>query len=196
MALGWLVPGTVLGRGDPPRSEPRTTGGGVHLAREGKLGAPSQVKSLAFHNIHTGEDFRGAYWADGCYRNDALADIARVLRDYRTGEIKPIDTRLLNLLHRLAGRLADHPEERLPLEAPFQVISGYRSARTNALLRRRGYGVARNSLHLTGQAVDIRMPGVPLAELRRVAMSLRGGGVGYYPASNFAHIDVGPIRYW
>jgi uncharacterized protein YcbK (DUF882 family) len=85
---------------------------------------------------------------------------------------------------------------KLEAPEPFHVISGYRSPETNALLRKRNRGVAKNSLHVVGKAIDIRLPGVPLSVLRRVAVKLRGGGVGYYPRSNFIHVDIGRVRYW
>jgi uncharacterized protein YcbK (DUF882 family) len=106
----------------------------------------------------------------------------------RTGEVKAIDTRLLDLAHDLGERLGDR--------GPFHVISGYRSPQTNALLRASGHGVARNSLHLKGEALDIRLPGTNLPVLRRAALDLKGGGVGYYPGQDFVHIDVGRVRYW
>ena len=149
---------------------------------------PSPHKSLSFYETHTGESLETTYWAEGKYRSEALADINHILRDYRTGEAKAIDTRLLDLL--FAIRL------KVRTQQPFHVISGYRSPKTNALLRKCGRGVARNSLHMCGQAVDIRLPGCALTLLRRMAIDLKGGGVGYYPRPNFVHIDIGRVRYW
>ena len=120
--------------------------------------------------------------------NQALADIDHILRDHRTGEVKAIDTRLLDLAHAVGESLRDH--------GPFHVISGYRSPKTNALLRAGGNGVAGKSLHLQGKALDIRLPGTDLPVLHRAAVDLKGGGVGYYPGPNFVHIDVGRVRYW
>ena len=122
------------------------------------------------------------------YLLEALADINNILRDHRTGEVRSIDTRLLDLLDAICKRLQSHQ--------PFHIISGYRSAATNALLRKRGKGVARRSLHLEGKAVDIRLPGCDLSLLCHAAMSLKQGGVGYYRRSKFVHIDVGRVRYW
>jgi uncharacterized protein YcbK (DUF882 family) len=110
------------------------------------------------------------------------------LRDHRTGEAAQIDRRLLDLLHNLVTALN--------AAEPIQIISGFRSAQTNALLASASSGVARKSLHMQGKAVDIRIPGVRLAVLREAAMSLRGGGVGFYPQSRFVHVDVGRVRYW
>jgi uncharacterized protein YcbK (DUF882 family) len=145
-------------------------------------------RSLAFYNTHTGEELELVYWSRGRYRKQSLAAIDHVLRDHRTDETKAIDPRLLDLVHALG--------EKLDARRPFHVISGYRSPKTNALLRAKGNGVASNSLHLQGRAVDIRLPGCKLSLLHRAAMELKGGGVGYYPGPNFVHIDVGRVRYW
>lgn len=145
-------------------------------------------RRLSFFNTHTGEELEAVYWSRGKYRKEALARINRLLRDHRTGEIKTIDTRLLELVHALA--------QALDARGPFHVISGYRSPKTNALLCAGGHGVARKSLHIEGRAVDIRLPGSRLADVRRAAVDLKGGGVGYYPGPDFVHIDVGRVRYW
>ncbi len=145
-------------------------------------------RALAFFNTHTAEELNLVYWARGRYRNEALAEIDHILRDHRSGEVKPIDTRLLDLVHALGKALGNR--------GPFHVISGYRSPTTNARLRANGRGVARSSLHLEGKAVDIRLPGCDLPTLRRAAIALKGGGVGYYPGPDFVHIDVGRVRYW
>jgi uncharacterized protein YcbK (DUF882 family) len=143
---------------------------------------------LKFHNLHTGEAFNGAYWENGCYVSDALAEIRTVLRDFRTGDEHDIDCRLLDLLTVLHTRL-DTAE-------PFEVISGYRSPKTNAMLRERSDGVAAHSLHMEGMAIDIRIPGRSLPDLRNAALALGQGGVGYYPVSDFVHVDVGRVRHW
>ncbi len=145
-------------------------------------------RSLAFYNTHTAEKLDVVYWAQGKYRKQALAEIDHILRDHRTGEVKPIDTRLLDLAHALGKSLG--------VRGPFHVISGYRSPKTNAILRANGNGVASKSLHLQGKALDIRLPGCDLSTLRRAAIDLKGGGVGTYRGPNFVHIDVGRIRYW
>jgi uncharacterized protein YcbK (DUF882 family) len=113
------------------------------------------------------------------------------MRDFRANAIKPIDPRVFDLLHELGGTLE--------ADQPFHIISGYRSPETNALLRERGgaaTGVASHSLHMVGQAIDIRVPGVKLDHLRDAAKSLKIGGVGFYPDLNFVHVDVGRVRYW
>jgi uncharacterized protein YcbK (DUF882 family) len=145
-------------------------------------------RKLAFFNTHTGESLEAVYWANGKYLSPAMTKIDHILRDHRTNEIKPIDIRLLNLLSAVAMKFES--------QQPFHIISGYRSQKTNAFLRQCGRGVAKNSLHIQGKAADIRLPDVRLASLRQAAVNLKGGGVGYYPRSNFVHIDVGRIRYW
>ena len=145
-------------------------------------------RSLSFYNIHTGESLKTVYWADGWYVEEGLNEIDRHLRDYRTGQIKQIDLRLLNLLHDLRGVL--------DTGQPYSVISGYRSPETNALLARHTTGVAPNSYHIRGMAIDIRVPGRYTEDIRWMAIGLRGGGVGYYPESDFVHVDVGPVRDW
>jgi uncharacterized protein YcbK (DUF882 family) len=148
----------------------------------------SPEKTLSFYNTHTGEELEVVYWSRGKYRKQALADIDQILRDHRTGEVKTIDARLLDLVHALG--------ESLGARGPVHVISGYRSPKTNALLRAGGHGVASKSLHLEGKALDLRVPGLDLRDLHRAAVALKGGGVGYYPGPNFIHIDVGRVRYW
>lgn len=144
---------------------------------------------LHFTHLHTGERLGVEYWSCGSYLPDALAAVNRMLRDFRTGAVGTIDTRLLDLLHGLAGLTGSR--------RPFEVISGFRSVQTNEVLRRRGGGgVASRSLHLEGRAIDIRVPGVPLAALRDAALALGRGGVGHYPASNFVHVDTGRVRRW
>jgi uncharacterized protein YcbK (DUF882 family) len=145
-------------------------------------------KKLSFYNIHTGENMRTVYWSEGEYIPEALHDINHIMRDYRTNEIKQIDVRLLDLLHDI------HVE--LDTKQPFHIVSGYRSLSTNNMLRKYSHGVAKNSLHMSGRAADIRVPHNKLFSLKQAAMNQKGGGVGYYPASNFVHIDLGTIRYW
>jgi len=151
--------------------------------------APERV--LSFFNTHTGERLTTAYCCGGEYQPHALDQINFILRDFRANEIKPIDPKLLDLLHELHGTLE--------IDQPYHIISGYRSPATNAMLRARGgehSGVAGSSLHMVGQAIDIRVPGVALDNLRAAARSLKLGGVGYYPSSNFVHVDTGRVRYW
>lgn len=145
-------------------------------------------RRLCFHNLHTGEKADLAYWVQGDYVPESLAEINRVLRDHRTGEVAAIDTQLLNLLARVRAALGT--------SQPFEVISGYRSPASNLMLVENTAGVARRSLHLEGKAIDVRIPDIPLADLQRAGFMLQGGGVGYYPDSNFVHLDVGRVRAW
>lgn len=147
-----------------------------------------QDKTLAFLNLHTGERVRATYWAEGRYLPDALSAIEKVLRDHRTDEVYAMDLNLLNMLQLLHTRLASQDE--------FHVISAYRSPKTNAMLSAHSNGVATRSLHMQGKAIDIRLPGQALTDLRKAALSLESGGVGYYPQSNFLHIDTGRVRQW
>lgn len=148
----------------------------------------SAEKALTFYNTHTGENMKAVYWRQSAYLPQALADVNHIMRDYRTGEVKEIDPDLLDLLFVL--------RQKLESTGPFHIISGYRSAETNSLLRVTSNGVAENSLHTDGKAIDIRIPGYELKTLQRAAIDLRRGGVGYYPRSDFVHVDVGRIRCW
>lgn len=150
--------------------------------------ASTPERTLSFYHLHTGEQLNATYWADGSYQQQGLAEIYNLLRDFRTGVVNPIDTRLLDVLHNLALKL--------DANKPFHVISGYRSPKTNAMLAKNSSGVARHSLHMDGLAVDIRLPGRDLSSLHRAALSMKAGGVGYYPVSDFVHVDVGRVRQW
>lgn len=146
-------------------------------------------RKLSLYAINTGERLQVVYWADGRYRPDALKALNRLLRDRRNQAQGDIDPRLLDLLHRLATAL--------DTTQPIHVISAYRSPETNAARAATpGSGVASNSLHVQGQAIDIRIPGVPLTRLRDAAVALGVGGVGFYPDSDFVHVDVGRPRRW
>lgn len=145
-------------------------------------------KMIALQNPHTGDKLRLTYFERGLYIEDALQEIDYVLRDYHTGAVHPIDPALLDQLYELKLRLG--------VSRPFNIISGYRSPETNANLRRHSDGVARNSLHMQGRAVDIRLDGMSARHIRDAALSMGRGGVGYYSASNFVHIDTGDVRTW
>jgi len=150
----------------------------------------SSVRRLAFDNIHTGEKLKVEYWTEGQYIPDALVQVNHVLRDFRSGDVHPIAPQLLDLLSAL--------RERLETTEPVSVISGYRSPTTNAMLRgeHEHSGVASKSLHMQGMAIDIRIAGRSLATVRTAALAQRLGGVGYYPQSDFVHVDVGRVRTW
>jgi uncharacterized protein YcbK (DUF882 family) len=152
--------------------------------------AKAEPRSLRFEHTHTGERLALVYAVGDQYVSGALDLIRYFLRDFRNGATHTIDPGLLDQLHLLAASTAT--------QVPFQVISGYRSPATNAMLRLEGHGVAAQSLHLQGQAIDIRLADVALADLRDAALSLRAGGVGYYPSreSDFVHIDTGRVRRW
>jgi uncharacterized protein YcbK (DUF882 family) len=148
-------------------------------------------RTLSFFHTHTNERLTTAYCCDGAYVAKELTDVNHLLRDFRADEIKPIDPRLLDLLYELNNRLGT--------DQPFHVISGYRTPETNAMLHERGgahSGVATHSLHIEGKAIDIRVPGIRLEHVRDTAKAMGVGGVGYYPASNFVHVDTGRVRYW
>jgi uncharacterized protein YcbK (DUF882 family) len=145
-------------------------------------------RALAFHHLHTGESLDLVYWADGNYLPDATHRINYLLRDFRTEQIHPIDPKLLDLLTRLRGTLR--------VSSPYLVIGGYRSPETNEMLHETTEGVATNSLHMVGQAIDLRVSGRPLSMVQRAALGLKAGGVGYYPHSDFVHVDVGRVRRW
>lgn len=139
-------------------------------------------RKLSLYNIHTGEDFEGTYWREGQYDEKALVRLSTLLRDRRNNLTHPMDKRLFDLLHKLQSTLG--------VKDPYHVICGYRSKETNASLHKKSTGVAKNSLHVQGKAIDVYLESVPLKELFQAARSLKAGGVGYYPASNFVHVDV------
>ena len=149
------------------------------------------VRTLSFDCTNAGKQLLGVdYWVEGEYVPDALAEINQALRDYRTDEVYPIATNLLDLLYYL-GR-------RLDTDCRFELTSGYRSRETNAMLHELDSGVAANSLHMKGQAADITLPGRPLRKVYETALAMRLGGVGYYPDpdDDFVHVDVGRVRRW
>jgi uncharacterized protein YcbK (DUF882 family) len=145
-------------------------------------------RRLSLHNLHTGEQISQPYWMQGDYLPDSLSAINNVLRDHRSGEVYPIDPGLLDLLSAL--------QQQLGSRQGYDVISGYRSPATNAKLQAKSNGVAKRSLHMLGQAIDIRLPGTQLATLHSAARQLKSGGVGLYAGSNFIHVDTGRVRYW
>jgi uncharacterized protein YcbK (DUF882 family) len=150
--------------------------------------ALDDVRRVTLHNLHTGDRFDEVYWHKGAYVPDALAEAQRVLRDWRNGEEHFMDPKLFDVLHGIAQKLESR--------APFQIISGYRSPKTNAMMHERSAGVASHSQHTLGKASDIRVDGVDLAQLHKAALSLKAGGVGLYPVSNFVHVDVARVRTW
>ena len=148
----------------------------------------SAYKTLAFEHTHTGDKLKLTYFERGNYIKDALQEINYLLRDFRTDDIYPIDTALLDQLFDL--------KQTLGVNKPFHIISGYRSPFTNALLRKYSHGVAEHSFHTRGMAIDIRLEGVSSRMIRNAALSMAQGGVGYYPRNNFVHLDTGNFRTW
>jgi uncharacterized protein YcbK (DUF882 family) len=144
--------------------------------------------TISLRNAHTGETFNGVYRVGGYYVPRAFRQINHIMRDHYNGTKHPIDPRLVDVLAKLQKRCA--------CSEPLNVLSGYRSPETNAMLRKVSHNVARNSFHMKGQAADIRVPGSSTSEVRQVAMSLNAGGVGYYPRREFVHVDTGDIRHW
>ena len=148
----------------------------------------TEYRALAFDNLHTGEKLKIDYWVEGNYVPDALADINHLLRDYRNNQVHTIEPKLLDLLNLLHRQMGSN--------GAFEVISGYRSPATNAMLHERSAGVAAHSLHMQGMAIDIRLPDRNLADLHNTALAMQAGGVGYYPSLDFVHVDVGRVRRW
>jgi len=144
-------------------------------------------RALDLLHTHTDEKLSVVYYDKGGYLPDALRAVDKLLRDFRTGESHPIDAQLLDILHALGTAAGG---------GTFHIISGYRSPATNATLADKSAGVARNSLHMQGRAIDVRLGGRDTAQLRDAAIALSQGGVGYYPASDFVHLDTGRVRRW
>lgn len=158
-------------------------------ARVGKVIAELPERTVSLYNTHTGELLsKYVYWQDGNYLKQAMDEISYLLRDHRTDEVKEIDPLVIDQACALSRKFS--------VKQPFEIFSGYRAAETNEDLRHRSRRVAKHSLHIEGKAIDLRLPGVPIKQLRAAALSLRDGGVGYYPRRGFVHIDSGPVRHW
>lgn len=147
----------------------------------------NQAHPMTFYHTHTGEKLRIDYTCDECSRS-TLNKLNNLLRDFRTGETHPIDPELLHILYLIRQKSGSR--------GTIEIISGYRSPRTNNLLRSKSKGVASKSLHLKGKALDIRMTDLKTNKLRDTALELQKGGVGYYAKSDFVHIDTGRVRFW
>jgi uncharacterized protein YcbK (DUF882 family) len=162
--------------------------GGAYGRADARPAAAAAPRALSFSHTHTGERLRIVYFADGAYQPEPLAQVDWLLRDFRTGDAHAIDRTLLDTLHALCVACGGNT---------FEIISGYRSPKTNAMLRNKGAGgVAKRSLHMDGRAIDVRLAGVDTARLRAAAIALRRGGVGYYRDSDFVHLDTGRPRAW
>lgn len=144
-------------------------------------------RSVSLYHTHTGERFDAVYFDNGEYLPDAVAELSRILRDFRTGEVCEFDAHLFDTLHALNLTCG---------AGTYEVISAYRSEQTNRMLRQQSRRVAKDSLHVSGRAIDVRLPGRDTRQIRDAALALRSGGVGYYPRSNFVHLDTGPFRTW
>ncbi|MEE4360343.1 MAG: DUF882 domain-containing protein [Pseudomonadales bacterium] len=144
--------------------------------------------SLSLANIHTGEKVRAVYREGDALLDDGLAELGVVLRDWRTDERHPIDPALLDYLVEV--------QQSLGHDGYVNIISGYRSPKTNATLAARSNGVAKKSLHMQGRAIDIALPGRATGDVRRAALALQRGGVGLYSKSGFVHLDTGNFRSW
>ena len=161
---------------------------GAIITQQELFAGSSEVKTLNLRNVHDKKSYTAEFYEKDCYKLRGLFEVNKAFIDYRAKEITRIDVDLINLLYEINLHVG--------LDKEFNIVSGYRSKKTNAKLRRSMSGVAKESYHMSGQAVDIYMPGVSLRKLRDTAIGLKSGGVGYYPRSNFIHIDVGPIRTW
>ncbi len=174
-----------------PHGHPQAGREYAHAVQQANMELGADPRRVRFHNLHTDERLDAVYWEDGRYVPDALHQVNHVLRDFRTGDSHAMDPGLLDVLVALSAKTETR--------SPFYVISGYRSPQTNAMLRDEGgagTGVAKKSMHLEGKAIDIRLADVQLTHLHNAALSLGAGGVGYYPTSDFVHVDVGAVRQW
>jgi uncharacterized protein YcbK (DUF882 family) len=154
----------------------------------GLLRGAGDIRRISMHSGRTGERLDTIYWIEGEYIPEALAEVNRFMRDWRTNGVIDIDTRTVDILaasHRL-----------LDAETPYLLLSGYRTPQTNQMLRSRSGAVARNSLHMKGQAADIRLQGRSVSQISKAAIACSAGGVGKYSRSNFVHMDCGPVRIW
>ncbi|MEM1274818.1 MAG: DUF882 domain-containing protein [Pseudomonadota bacterium] len=154
----------------------------------GFLRGSGDIRTLRMHNGRTGESLNMTYWVDGDYIRPALEEVAYFMRDWRSDSVHAIDTRTIDIMA-AAHRMLDVSE-------PYLLLSGYRSPETNALLRSQSSGVARNSLHMQGQAADLRLNSRSVVQVARAASAFHAGGVGRYSGSNFVHMDCGPVRSW
>jgi uncharacterized protein YcbK (DUF882 family) len=158
------------------------------ISRKSEASYIPSARSISIYAKNTGERFSGAYFENGQYLPDALAEVSRLFRDHRSGATAPVDPQLLDFMVAI--------REHMRGQQPFELISGYRSPESNAKARRRDRRVARNSFHMQGKAADITLPGFNVRELRRAAIEQRLGGVGTYRGRSLVHIDSGPFRSW
>ena len=162
--------------------------GATAAADEAAPASPTVLQPMSLRNLHTDEVLEIARGTDGAFDTEAMQRIATLLRDFRSGEVHPIDPALVLLLGDTAAALGAEPV--------FDVISGFRSPQTNAMLHNRSAGVSVRSLHMEGRAIDVRLAGVRCADLAGQALALARGGVGFYGRSDFVHLDTGAVRSW
>ncbi len=148
----------------------------------------SKSWDISFRNARTGESFSGVYRVGDKYLPEAFERMNYVLRDFRTDEVFPMDPHIIDTLSII--------HKKIDANDPFEVLSGYRSPKTNSMLGSKKRGVAKNSFHMYGQAIDIRIPSYSTRKIHNAAKAIKAGGVGYYPRSNFVHIDTGTVRSW
>ena len=158
---------------------------GIAKAKSSWLQKP---RTLAFHNLHTEEKLSVTYFEEGQYISEAVKDLNYLLRDHRSDDVYSMDLELYDLLYDLQSTLGGNKT--------LQVISGYRSPSTNAMLKKHSSGVAKKSLHMLGRAIDIRIKGVDSKIVQQASIAMKRGGVGYYRQSNFVHVDTGGVRHW
>ena len=154
----------------------------------GFLRGGGDIRRIKMYSGRTGERIDMIYWIEGQYIKDAVREVNHFMRDWRTDDVKSIDLRTVDIMA-AAHNILDADE-------PYMLLSGYRSPKTNAMLRARGRGVAKNSLHIKGQAADLRLSTRSVSQIARAAQACRGGGVGRYSGSNFVHMDCGVVRTW
>jgi len=154
----------------------------------GLLRGSGDIRRIKMYSARTGEKIDMIYWVEGDYIKDAVQEVNHFMRDWRTGDVKNMDLRTIDIM---AASL-----NLLDVSEPYMLLSGYRSPKTNAMLRSRSTGVAKNSLHLKGQAADLRLSSRSVSQIGRAAASCAAGGVGRYSGSNFVHMDCGPVRTW
>jgi uncharacterized protein YcbK (DUF882 family) len=154
----------------------------------GFLRGAGDVRRLKMYSGRTGEKIDMIYWIEGDYIAESVNQIVHFMRDWRNNKTIAIDTRTIDIM------AASH--NLLDVNEPYMLLSGYRSPETNAMLRRQSSGVARNSLHMRGQAADLRLASRSVSQIASAAQSCNAGGVGRYPGSNFVHMDCGQVRTW
>ena len=184
--LGILVAVLLVSAPDGARAQSRGVAPGAPAESRSQVG---QDHTLRLYNTHTGERMEIAYRRGDQYIPGALAKLDYFLRDHRTGDVRHFDPRLYDILYDLTASIG-HPG------GEIDIVCGYRSSTTNESLRAHTTGVAKNSLHIQAEAIDLRMPGIDTLKLRQAALALRRGGVGYYPHSDFIHVDTGRVRQW